>query len=153
MAWELDTWGRFRRSIEASDADLDASIENYDDVLVTLLAEVASTYVQIRTFEARLRVARENIKIQQKGLEIAEAQFQGGSVSELDVAQAKSLLADTQALVPSLEAGLRVSENGLMTLLGSPPRDTAALLREGPIPTAPPRGGDGNSGGSDSAAT
>ncbi|MHC5108933.1 MAG: efflux transporter outer membrane subunit [Planctomycetota bacterium] len=138
MAWEVDFWGRFRRSIEAADADLDASIQDYEDVLVTLLSEVASTYVQIRTFQGRLQVAHENIDIQEKALAIAEAQFQAGAVTELDVAQAQSVLAGTRALVPGLEAGLRAAENGLFTLLGSPPRKASELLGDGPIPTAPP---------------
>jgi NodT family efflux transporter outer membrane factor (OMF) lipoprotein len=138
VAWELDVWGRFRRAIEAADASLDASIQNYDDVLVTLLAEVASTYVEVRTLQARLKLARENIKIQTEGLEIATAEFEGGAVSELDVVQAKALLAETQALVPALEAQLRVAENSLFTLMGMPPQDATAFLGDGEIPTAPP---------------
>src|SRR5205085_3882555 len=72
LAWELDFWGRFRRAIEAASATLDASVENYDDVLVTLLGEVATSYVQMRTFEQRIEYAEQNVKIQEKTLKIAE---------------------------------------------------------------------------------
>ena len=62
-SWELDFWGRYRRSIEAADAELDASVANYDDVLVILLSDVASNYVQYRTFEQRLAYARQNVQL------------------------------------------------------------------------------------------
>ncbi|UCB49711.1 MAG: TolC family protein, partial [Deltaproteobacteria bacterium] len=99
VGWELDFWGKFRRAIESGMGALDASIANYDDILVTLTAEVARTYVLIRTLEARLSIARENVRIQERSLQIAEVRFKGGEVTELDVAQAKSLLRDTQALI------------------------------------------------------
>lgn len=138
-AWELDFWGKFRRAIESSDADLGASVADYDDILVSLVAEVAATYTLIRTFQERLEFARENVQIQQRSLQIAEARFRGGAVTELDVAQAKSLLRDTEALIPELETGVRQAQNGLSVLLGMPPYDLRDLL-EGvkPIPTAPP---------------
>src|SRR5262249_41433340 len=58
LAWEIDFWGRFRRAVESADASLDASVENFDDVLVTLLGDVADAYVQIRTFQAQIELAR-----------------------------------------------------------------------------------------------
>ncbi len=137
MSWELDVWGQFRRAIESADANLQASIENHDSVLVTLLAEVASTYMQIRTFEERIRLTEANIEIQEQSLQIAEAQFQNGAVTELDVAQAKTLLAQTRATVPGFEAGLRAAENSLCILMGSPPYELDELLGQAPIPTAP----------------
>jgi len=83
-AWELDLWGRFRRAIEASDADLDASLANYDTVMVSLLSEVALAYVQIRTLQSRIRIAEGNAEVQEGGVSLAEARFQLGSTSELD---------------------------------------------------------------------
>ena len=88
-AWELDFWGRFRRGIESADAQMMASIANYDAVLVSLMAEVARTYVLIRISERRLELARENVTIQRESLRIAEVRFRNGVVSELDVAQAR----------------------------------------------------------------
>jgi outer membrane protein TolC len=92
VAWELDIWGKFRRAIESGVANLEASIANYDDVLISLTAEVARTYVLLRTFEERLEIAAENVKIQERSLQIAEIRFKAGAVTELDVVQARSLL-------------------------------------------------------------
>ena len=137
-AWEVDVWGKFRRSVQSSIGNLEASIANYDDVLVSLTAEVARTYVLIRTFEARLEVARENVRIQKRSLEIAEARFEGGEVSELDVQQARALLNDTRALIPGLESSLRQSKNGLSILLGKLPDEVDGILGgPKPIPTVP----------------
>ncbi len=137
-AWELDFWGRFRRGIESADANLVASIADYDDVLVTLTAEVARTYVLIRTLEERIRLAQENVKIQQRSLEIAEVRFEAGLVTELDFQQARSLLRDTQALIPLLETDLRQAKHALSVLLGLPPSELTEILGDpAPIPTAP----------------
>jgi NodT family efflux transporter outer membrane factor (OMF) lipoprotein len=140
VAWELDFWGRFRRAIEAAVDTLDASVENYDDVLVTLLGDVATNYVQMRTFEQRILYAKDNVDIQRRTLKIAEAKNKGGIVPGLDVDQAQSLLAQTQAQIPELEINLRQSINQLCILLGIPPEDLRVKLGPSPkvlIPTAP----------------
>jgi NodT family efflux transporter outer membrane factor (OMF) lipoprotein len=137
-AWELDFWGKFRRSVQSGTAALDASIASYDDILVTLTAEVARTYVRICTFERRLAIARENVKTQERSLKIARARFDGGDVTELDVAQATSLLKNTQALIPRLKAALRQSKNALCILLGTTPNDLQEVIGQiASIPTAP----------------
>ncbi len=100
---------------------------------------MARTYVLIRTFEVRLEVARQNVMIQQRSLDIAEARFEGGEVSELDVQQAKALLGDTQALIPQLETSLRQTKNALAILLGKLPGEVDTMLGgPKPIPTVPP---------------
>ena len=138
-AWELDFWGRFRRGIESADAQLIASIATYDDILVSLTAEVARTYILIRTFQERIELAKENVQIQTRSLQIAEIRHRNGLVTELDVTQAKSLLRDTQALIPRLQTGLRQAQNALSILLGIPPSDLRPLLTgDQVIPTAPP---------------
>ncbi len=137
LAWELDFWGRFRRAIEASEATLDASVEQYDDVLVTLLGDVAANYVQYRTVEQRIAYAEENVRVQQKILELATARFQGGQASELDVNQSQSDLSNTEALLPRLRISLRDANNRLCILLGTPPEDLQQRLGAGSIPTAP----------------
>ena len=138
-AWELDFWGRFRRAVESGVWNLDASIAGYDDILVTLVAEVARTYVVIRTLETRLAIALENVKIQERSLQIARVRFEGGDVTELDVAQARTLLGDTQASIPRLEAQLRQAKNGLAVLLGVLPGEVNPMLSgPGQIPSAPP---------------
>ena len=136
--WEIDFWGRYARGIEAADASLMASIADYDNALVTLTAEVARSYVTIRTLEERLGIARENIKLQEESLRIASVRFRNGATTELDVQQAKTNLSDTRAQIPALESRLRQSKNALSVLLGIPPADLSGLLgTDGSIPVAP----------------
>jgi len=136
-SWELDFWGHYRRSIEAADANLDATTEDYGNSLVMLLAEVATNYVQLRTAEQRLAFARDNVVIQQKSADLAQARFDAGTTTELDLRQAKASLAQTQATIPPLEAARRLAANQICILLGSPVSDLATQLEPAPIPTAP----------------
>jgi NodT family efflux transporter outer membrane factor (OMF) lipoprotein len=136
--WELDLWGKFRRGVQSADASYLASIASYDDVLVTLLSDVASTYIGIRTLQTQLTIARENVVKQQKALQIAQARFHGGTATGLDVYQAQNVLAQTQSTIPQLTAQLQKGEDALRVLLGMTPQSLAELLR-GPqsIPTPP----------------
>jgi len=138
-AWELDVWGKYRRAIESGVANLETSIASYDDVLVSLNAEVARTYVLLRTFEERLEIARQNVKIQGRSLEIAEIRFNAGAVTELDVVQAKSLLRDTEASIPRFEANIRQAQNALAILLGKLPGEVDGMISSNrTIPEVPP---------------
>jgi len=138
VAWEMDFWGKFRRSLESADASLLASVAGYDDVLVTLTAEVARNYVLIRTLEERIRLARENIAIQQRSLELTTNQYETGSVTELDTQQATTQLRNTQATVPGLQISLDKARHALSILMGMPPQDLDDMLGSGgEIPTAP----------------
>ena len=128
VAWELDIWGKFRRAVESGVANLETAIASYDDVLVSLTAEVARTYVLLRTSEERLEIARENVKIQQRSLQIAEIRFKAGAVTELDVVQARSLLKNTEASIPRFAANIRQAKNGLAVLLGKLPGEIDTLL-------------------------
>ncbi len=136
-SWELDFWGRFRRAIESQDALLNAEIENYDNVLVVLQAEVATAYIQYRTLQDRLVLARQNVALQRRTLEIVDVQFRNGKVTELDVAQGKENLAATESFIPEFESGIRQTGNAICVLLGIPPQDLTAELGTGPIPVAP----------------
>jgi NodT family efflux transporter outer membrane factor (OMF) lipoprotein len=138
LAWELDFWGRFRRAVESADAELDASVENYDDVLVILLADVASTYVEIRTLEERLRFARDNVKYQSGSLNLAKIRLEEGAASKLDVTQAQTNVSQTEAAIPVLETQLRQAHNRLCVLLGAPPEDLSRQLGSARIPVASP---------------
>ncbi len=136
--WELDFWGKFRRSIQAADAALLASIADYDDVLVTLVAEVGLTYVQIRTFERRIELAKANVGLQRLSLELSESRYRNGKVSQLDVTEARATLANTQASVPDLESSLRDAKLSLGVLLGRTPGELEQALAGGSgIPVAP----------------
>jgi NodT family efflux transporter outer membrane factor (OMF) lipoprotein len=138
-AWELDFWGRFRRGVESADGAYLASIASYDDVLVTLLGDVAATYIGIRTTEQLIAIARSNISKQKQSLEIAQAKFKGGGTSERDVFQASNVLEQTQAAIPQLTIQLQQGQNALCVLLGIPPVSLNALLARprGRIPVPP----------------
>jgi NodT family efflux transporter outer membrane factor (OMF) lipoprotein len=136
--WEMDFWGKFRRAIQFSMGNFEASVADYDDILVTLTAEVARTYIVIRTLEMRLDIAQQNVKLQARSLQIAEVRFKAGEVTELDVAQAKSLLKDTESLIPRLATSLRQAKNSLSILLGQLPGETDSILGEPQlIPSVP----------------
>jgi NodT family efflux transporter outer membrane factor (OMF) lipoprotein len=140
LSWELDFWGLYRRSIESADASLDATVENYDNVLVLLVSNVASTYVQIRTLQQELRLVKENVRLQKDSMKIAEAQWKAGQANEGDFLQTRNNVEQTEALIPPLEASLRQANDALCILLGIPPEDLIAKLGEGPqfpIPTVP----------------
>jgi NodT family efflux transporter outer membrane factor (OMF) lipoprotein len=137
-SWEIDIWGRFQRGIESADAALGAQVADYDDLLVSLTGEVARTYVFIREFEERIKLVRGNIQIQERTLQITDAQFRGGQVTELDVQQARAQLRSTEALLPTFEASRRQATNALSVLLGLPPQDLRGILgTTGLIPSAP----------------
>ncbi|MDH3903808.1 MAG: efflux transporter outer membrane subunit [Xanthomonadales bacterium] len=137
LAWEMDFWGKFRRGIETADAALAASIANYDEAIVLVTAQVVSNYVTIRILEEQLRIAYENLKLQQRSYDIAEVLYRNGQDSELDVQQAKSLLLGTQATVPDLKTQLSLSQNALNTLLGQTNGFVEKLIVDGPIPDVP----------------
>jgi NodT family efflux transporter outer membrane factor (OMF) lipoprotein len=126
--WELDFWGKFRRGIESSDAALLASVADYDSVLVTLAADVATAYVQARSFQERLELARANVALQADTLRLTELRFKAGAVSQLDVVTAKALLFSTEALIPRFEDGVRRSVVALCVLLGRTPSDLHSEL-------------------------
>ena len=136
--WEIDFWGKYRRDIESDRASYLGTIASYDDALVTLIGDVASSYVNIRTLEERLIVARRNLELQQESLRIATVQFNAGETSERDVQQATTQTAQTEAAIPRLEESLAQYKNGLAVLLGMTPDEIDRQLA-GPsgIPTTP----------------
>jgi NodT family efflux transporter outer membrane factor (OMF) lipoprotein len=139
LNWELDFWGRFRRGIASAEAGLDASVEGYDDVLVTLLGDVAANYLTVRTTQERIDLLRNNVMLQQRILQFIDDRLQAGfKQTELDLDQAQSNLRQTEAAIPQLEIVLREAENNLCILLGMPPADLTNMLETGPIPVPQP---------------
>lgn len=136
-SWELDLWGRLRRANDAACANLGASVANRNAILVSLQGEMANAYLQMRTFQARLQILKENQELQEKTLQLAETRFNNGKVSELDVAQAKVNLNATLAAIPPIEEAIRNTQNGICVLLGYPPTPLDAELGVAPIPTPP----------------
>lgn len=137
-SWELDIFGRVRRSIEAAQGDLEASEADYHDVLVSLVAEVALNYVEARTLQTQLAVAEENLKSQQETLQLTQWRFEAGLVSRLDVEQARGNLESTRAQLPKLRSGIEEAKNRLAVLLGAFPGALEGQLGpRKPIPEAP----------------
>ena len=138
-AWELDIFGGTRRTVEAANADLGAAEYGRRDVLVSLLAEVARNYIGARSYQQRLAITRDNIRVQQDSLNLSSNRFENGLSSDLDVQQATALLTATEAQLPSLETGFDQSVYHLAVLLGQPPgtlMDEISVVK--PIPLTPP---------------
>jgi NodT family efflux transporter outer membrane factor (OMF) lipoprotein len=135
MSWELDLWGLFRRNLEAADASLDQSVENYDEMLVLLLANVATQYVEIRTLQKRLDLARKNVALQEPLVDYYSKRYKEGIANAFPgYQQLKANLDNTRALIPQLEISLRQANNQLCILLGIPVRDLLPELGDGMVP-------------------
>ncbi len=120
-SWEIDLFGRIRRQVEAADAAAQGTVEAYRDVMVSLYAEVALAYIDVRTSQERIELARANVLGQEDTMQLTTDRFAVGLVSALDVAQAESNLANTRSLIPVLETRLNQSLNRLAVLLGESP--------------------------------
>jgi NodT family efflux transporter outer membrane factor (OMF) lipoprotein len=138
-SWEIDVFGGNRRAVEAGKAEVAAAEFGRRNVLVTLLGEVARNYVELRGCQRRLEIATNNLKTQEEALALAQDRFKNGLTSDLDVQQAATLLANTRAAIPMLEAGIQGYIHRLGVLLGQPPEALLAeLSAPAPIPSAPP---------------
>ena len=134
-SWEADVWGRVRRLIESADANLDASLESYRDVLVLLYAQVAVTYTNVRTTQQRIQYTTSNIKTQSDALKLVEDRNKAGLASDLEVRQAELNLYRTESFLPVLQAQLTAAINQLSVLLGEPPNALySELVATKPIP-------------------
>ncbi|HSW68930.1 MAG TPA: efflux transporter outer membrane subunit [Gammaproteobacteria bacterium] len=138
LNWELDFWGKYRRAILSNNAAFLASIAAYDDALITLTADIASSYIKIRTIQAQIKVILTNIEVQKIGLQLAEVRYRSGQTSLIDVEQAKTALSETQSKLPTLRAQLQVQKDVLSILMGEPPNQIDAILNtHRGIPTVP----------------
>ncbi len=138
VAWELDFWGKFRRGIEAANENLMATVANFQDVMVLLFSDVAATYVNMRTLQARIEILYRNIALQERSLEIVEARWRAGMVTDLDVQQARTLVFGTKSRLPVIETELCHAKNALAVLLGTVPDQIDCLIPySAHIPSAP----------------
>jgi NodT family efflux transporter outer membrane factor (OMF) lipoprotein len=138
VSWEADFWRQYAKAVKAQKDVYLGSTADYQKALVTLTAEIARTYVAIRTFEALIEQTGRNVTIEAESLRIADARFRNGATSELDVAQARALLESTRASIPQLEISLAQSTNALTTLVGQPTGSLQNVLQgTQAIPTAP----------------
>jgi multidrug efflux system outer membrane protein len=134
--WEIDLFGRIRRSVESAKATLEQSVDDYRDISISLYAEVARNYIDLRTAQARIRYAQANIDIQRKTLELTQNRVAAEIAPKLDVAQARLNLANTESEIPSLRISENVAVNRLAVLLGT---TTRTVLDEIGAPAEIPR--------------
>jgi len=120
-SWELDIWGRVRRSTEAARAELVASEEGRRAVILTLVSTVATAYVNLRDLDRQLEIARSTVKTREDGYSIFKDRFEGGIISEMELAQVKSQYDEALATIPQFEKAITQQENGLSVLLGRNP--------------------------------
>ena len=136
--WEIDFWGKYRRAVLANDAEFIAAYAAYDNALVSFTANLATTYVGIRTTEELIYVTKQNIQVQALGLKLAKARFQAGETSLLDVEQAQTELSETESTLPRYISELQHHKDALAVLLSIPPDGTDPLLiKKHGIPKAP----------------
>ncbi len=139
-SWEIDLWGRVRRSVEAADADTQASVEDGRNVLVSLFAELGRDYVDLRAAQLRRTVLEENLATQRDILQLARDRARAGVGNDLDVANAAAEVASTEAELPTEETRIAQDINQLSFLLGEPPGALGAELASAePVPPVPPQ--------------
>lgn len=137
-SWQIDLFGGQRRALQAANANLAASYYDRADILVSLLAEVAGDYIQLRGLQDRLVILHSNIQSQHETVKVTRERYQGGVVSKLNVEQAAALLADLQSQLPPLETSLTQTTHQLAILLGQEPNALAnELTPTAPIPPPP----------------
>jgi outer membrane protein, multidrug efflux system len=138
-SWEIDLFGGKRRALEAATADWQGAIEARNDALLSLLAEVARNYVELRGAQQRLAIAHRDLELQEQALDLTRARLQGGVATELDVTRAAALLSGMQAAIPPLVAAERAAMYGLAVLLGQQPGALLAELSPSiAVPPTPP---------------
>lgn len=121
MNWEIDLFGRITAQVKEKKASVEVSKADYMGTMVSMTANIATYYMELRTLQAELAVAEEHLKSQQQVLKIAEARHEAGLVSKLDVAQAKTVFYSTEAEIPALKANIRTTINAIAILLGCYP--------------------------------
>lgn len=139
-SWEVDLWGRVRRSVESATATSEASQEARRSALLSTLAEVARDYIQLRGAQTQLQIARDNVRTARQSLSLTQQRAAGGVTTDLDVANASAQLRTTLSQIPALQQQEAQLINGLSLLLGQPPNALRADLEvPHPVPPVPPR--------------
>lgn len=136
-SWEIDLFGKISRSVESAAADFQSTEEDRNDVMISLYAEIANTYINIRTLQAKLVAANNNIVSQVKTLKLTQSRFKYGLTSELDVSQAEMVLANSESQIPPLKIELNKNINTMALLLGKQPgalSDELSMIKSIPIP-------------------
>lgn len=126
--WQLDLWGKIKRQIEAAEAEVAMNQEDYHGVMLTLLSDIATNYIQYCTTRERIGIAQENLELQGKSVELTKLRLSSGLAPELDVAQAESNYFTTKSQIPQLETELYHTQNRLCVLLGQAPFELEPVL-------------------------
>lgn len=135
MSWELDLFGSIRNCVKAQKENFAASKEEYTGTMISLCAQVASAYINLRELQQELDVVQKNCASQEAVLKITEVRYNTGLVSKLDVAQAKSVFFSTKASIPQIESGINQYITTLAILLGTYPQEVRpALTAPGTLP-------------------
>jgi NodT family efflux transporter outer membrane factor (OMF) lipoprotein len=138
-SWEVDVFGGIRRSVEAADADMSAASADSQSVLLSAMAEVARNYIDLRGYQLRYAIALSNLKSQRETLEVTQDRRKRGVITELDVAQAASQVAKTEARLPLLQRSQSQAIHRIAVLLGQQPEAlTEELSSPRPVPVPPP---------------
>jgi NodT family efflux transporter outer membrane factor (OMF) lipoprotein len=139
-SWEVDLWGRVRRSVESASASVEASAEFRRATLISSLAELARDYIQLRGNQLLLQIAQDNVKTAQQNLQLTQQRAAGGVTTDLDVANAAAQLRTTAAEIPRIEQQISEFINAISLLLGQPPNTLQAeLIKPRSVPPIPPR--------------
>lgn len=128
--WEIDLWGKIRRDVQSSQANLLYQIANYDDALVTLTGDIAATYVTIRELQGLIALTRNNVALQRKSLKLARIKLDGGTTTRLDVDEATASYNSALAAIPGYEAELAKAMNAMSVLLGETPGKVAPRMKK-----------------------
>jgi multidrug efflux system outer membrane protein len=132
LGWELDVWGRIRRANEATLAELLSAEENRSAVILTLVSDVASSYIQLLSLDKALEISRLTLANRAEWLRLFERKYAGGAISKLELAQARSAYEEAAAAIPSQERQIATLENALSVLLGKNP---GPIRRDGKLET------------------
>jgi outer membrane protein, multidrug efflux system len=137
MTWELDFFGRVRRSVQAAAAEANAATESLRDTYVIVSAELARTYFEVKGAQYRLAVAERNAENQQQTFELTQALLAGGRGTDLDIARARAQLETTLASIPPLESDINAGMHRLAVLLGESPNSLGGELASADLPVLP----------------
>jgi len=138
MSWEVDVFGKIRKSVKSAESSYFASIDDYNAVMISLFADIAESYINLRVYQKRLFVAKNNVTSQKETLKITEARYESGLASDLDVSQAQTILAYTLATIPGYKAAIDQQINNLGVLIGTYPWELRSeLLLAKDIPNLP----------------
>ncbi|MFI4919195.1 MAG: efflux transporter outer membrane subunit [Legionellales bacterium] len=135
--WELDIFGGTRRAVESTNASLAAAVETQRDVVITLIAEIARNYVELRNTQRHLAIAKQLLAIRGDTLKLTQSQFNSGLANSLDVTRAQANLSDNKAEIPLIEANMYKAIYRIAVLTGAVPEAlTPMLMTRGPVPDA-----------------